>query len=130
MGNDNDVRLKTLSSVMRRNMTPEERHLWYDFLVRLPITVRRQKVFGSYIVDFYIPETKTVIEIDGIQHQTEENRDYDMRRDAYLNSLGLSVLRYPNYHIRRRFSYVSGDILDHLGLTQDDLIDSKTEQKK
>lgn len=53
---------------LRKNMTPEERHLWYDFLKQLPVTVRRQKVLGSYIVDFFIASANLVIEVDGSQH--------------------------------------------------------------
>ena len=52
-------------------MTPEEKHLWYDFLKKLPITVNRQKSIGNYIVDFYISSADLVIEIDGAQHEME-----------------------------------------------------------
>ena len=52
---------------LRKNMTPEEKHLWYDFLKKLPVTVNRQKNIGNYIVDFYIPSARLVIELDGIQ---------------------------------------------------------------
>ena len=65
--------LVTYSQSLRKNMTPEEKQIWYNFLKRLPYTVNRQKVIGNYIVDFYIAEKRTVIEIDGIQHKTEEN---------------------------------------------------------
>ena len=53
---------------LRKNMTKEERHLWYDFLRGLPVMVHRQKVIGKYIVDFYIAEANLVIELDGSQH--------------------------------------------------------------
>lgn len=56
------------AKVLRKNMTKEERHLWYDCLKQLPVTVHRQKVIGSYIVDFYIASVKIVIELDGSQH--------------------------------------------------------------
>ena len=56
---------------LRKNMTKEERHLWYDFLKGLPVMVHRQKVFGNYIADFYIAEAKLVIELDGSQHYEE-----------------------------------------------------------
>ena len=46
-------------------MTKEERHLWYDFLKKLPVTVNSQKVIGKYIVDFYIASSKLVVELDG-----------------------------------------------------------------
>ena len=56
------------AKVLRKNMTKEERHLWYDFLKTLPVMVHRQKVIGAYIVDFYIAEAKLIIELDGSQH--------------------------------------------------------------
>ena len=64
-------RLTKRSQHLRSNMTKEEKHLWYDFLKRIPYTVNRQKVFGRYIVDFFIAEAKIVIELDGSQHYTE-----------------------------------------------------------
>ena len=84
-------------------MTKEERHLWYDFLKNLPVTVRRQKVFGNYIVDFYIASAKLVIELDGSQHYGPAAQLADKNRDAYLNSLGLTVLRIPNNEINQNF---------------------------
>ena len=64
-------RLTANSQNSRKNMTPEEKHLWYDFLKKLPITVNRQKSIGNYIVDFYISSADLVIEIDGAQHEME-----------------------------------------------------------
>ena len=59
------------AQTLRKNMTSEERHLWYDFLKKLPMPIKRQKNIENYIVDFYIPQVKTVIEIDGIQHTAD-----------------------------------------------------------
>ena len=95
-------------------MTKEERHLWYDFLKGLPIMVHRQKVIGPYIVDFYIAKAKLVIELDGSQHYEEAGMKADRDRDAYLNSLGLRVLRYSNLDVNRNFNGVCEDILRHL----------------
>lgn len=100
---------------MRHQMTRQECHLWFDFLQSLPQTVRRQKVFGSYIVDFYIASHKLVIELDGSQHFDPAEQDYDARRDAYLRSLGLTVLRYANSDVDRNFRGVCEDILHHFG---------------
>ena len=75
-------------------MTPEEKQLWYHLLCRRPVPVKRQKIIGKYIVDFYIPEYKVVIEIDGKQHSYPENRIADAERDEYLSSLEIKVLRY------------------------------------
>ena len=101
---------------LRKNMTPEEKQLWYDFLKLLPLTVNRQKVIGSYIVDFYIHSARLVIEIDGIQHHSVEHLEKDVKRDAYLSSLGITVLRYDNDTVREEFSFVCEDILNRLGL--------------
>ena len=60
--------LTELSRTLRKNMTKEERHLWYDFLKNLPETVCRQKVVGRYILDFYCAAAKLAIELDGSQH--------------------------------------------------------------
>ncbi len=99
---------------MRHEMTRQERHLWFDFLQSLPQTVRRQKVFGSYIVDFYIASHKLVIELDGSQHYEDAGKNYDERRDAFLRSLGLTVLRFANSDVDKNFRGVCEEILLHL----------------
>ena len=106
---------------LRKNMTPEEKHLWYDFLKRLPFNVRRQHNIENYIVDFYIAEKKIVIEIDGIQHTSQENRNTDKERDAILSNWGITVLRYSNKDINRNFLAVVDDILKRLDISYDDL---------
>ena len=106
---------------LRKNMTAEERHLWYDFLKKLPIPVKRQKNIENYILDFYIPSAKLAIEIDGRQHKLAENRKDDRIRDEFLNSLGIAVVRYTNDDIRDRFQVVAKDILNRLGLGYEDL---------
>ena len=99
---------------LRKNMTKEERHLWYDFLKGLPVTVHRQKVIGPYIVDFYIASASIVIELDVWQHYEEAGLQSDRRRDAYLESLGLTVLRYSNADVNMRFESVCTHILQQL----------------
>ena len=95
-------------------MTKEERHLWYDFLKTLPVTVNRQKVVGRYIVDFYIASSNIVIELDGSQHYEGENVQADRVRDDYMKDLGLTVLRYSNLEINKNFEGVCQDILNHI----------------
>ena len=109
------------AQALRKNMTPEEKHLWYDFLKRLPLTVKRQHNIENYIVDFYIAEKKTVIEIDGKQHLSSENQEADEQRDAALAVWEISVLRYSNESIRNNFGAVTREILKHLGLNFCDL---------
>lgn len=65
-------KLKSNSQKLRKNMTREERKMWFDFLKKLPVNIYRQKIFGNYIVDFCCTEFKVIIEIDGSQHYTEE----------------------------------------------------------
>ena len=102
-------------------MTPEENHLWYDFLKKLPVTVKRQKIINNYIVDFYIDSAKTVIEIDGRQHKMSENKEADEQRDLALGKAGIKVLRYTNFDIHDRFHTVCTDILKELEIQASDL---------
>ena len=106
---------------LRKNMTREEKHLWYDFLKRLPFNVRRQHNIENYIVDFYIAKKKIVIEVDGRQHLLPENKYADKQRDADLANWGIVVLRYSNDSIRNHFHTVAADILKNLDLDFDQL---------
>ena len=108
---------------LRRNMTPEEKRLWYDFLKKIPYSVKRQHIIGDFIVDFYIPAKKIVIEIDGIQHTSEKHKIKDSARDLKLAEFEIFVLRYTNLDINTNFYAVANDILFNIGLTSDDLID-------
>ena len=111
-------RLTSNARNLRKNMTKEERHLWYDFLRELPVNVHRQKVIGRYIVDFYIAEIKLVIELDGSQHYEETAVHKDMERDVYLRSLGISVVRYSNADVNKNFAAVCQDICYRLKLEE------------
>ena len=95
-----------LAKELRKNMTPEEKHLWYDFLRKYPIKFSRQKIIGNYIVDFYCARANLVIELDGWQHGLEDETQKDEKRTEYLESLGLRVARIPNYQINDNFLYV------------------------
>ena len=112
------------AQALRKNMTPEEKHLWYDFLKRLPMKAHRQYNIGNYIVDFYIPQKQLVIEIDGIQHLTEEHQEKDQTRDEFLKGQGLRVLRFPNESIRKSFTDVCQIILNHVEVNFEDLKES------
>lgn len=116
MNNKNNEKLTAHAQSLRRTMTREERHLWYDFLRQLPVTVNRQKVIGHYIVDFYIASASLVIELDGSQHYEETGLAADAERDSYLRSLGLTVLRYANSDVNRNFRGVCEDIARQLAL--------------
>ncbi len=110
----NNPKLTPNAKALRKNMTKEERHLWYDFLKNLPLTIHRQKVIGVYIVDFYIASKKVVIELDGSQHYEIEGMEKDAERDAYLRSQGIMILRYSNLDINRNFDGVCQHIQECL----------------
>ena len=118
MNNTRNEKLTGNAKALRKNMTKEERHLWYDFLKTLPITVHRQKAMGNYIVDFYIAEAKIVIELDGSQHYDAKGQQNDRVRDEYLHSLGLSVLRYANSDVNHNFDGVCEDIWNRLKISE------------
>ena len=90
------------------------------FLKKLSVTVHRQKVIGSYIVDFYIADKKLVIELDGHQHGEPENREADEKRDRALGEYGIIVKRYRNKDIKQNFRGVCLDILWSIGIEEQD----------
>ena len=114
MNKTNNSKLTGNAKALRNNMTKEERHIWYDFLKTLPVTVNRQKVMGNYIVDFYIATAKLVIELDGSQHYKDSGIENDTKRDEFLNNLGIQILRYSNIDVNQRFESVCQDILNHI----------------
>ena len=110
MNKAHNPQLTPMAKTLRKNMTPEEKHLWYDFLKKLPQTVYRQKVIGPYIVDFYVATPQTVIEVDGMQHGQDAQREKDQVRDDYLRAQGCRVLRYANWQVKQNFADVCEDI--------------------
>lgn len=106
--------LRANAQALRKEMTPQERKLWFRFLRRLNVRVNRQKVIGYYIADFYCHAAKTVIELDGTQHFENAGEAHDRVRDDYLRELGLTVLRYSNRDMRENYAGVCSDILRNL----------------
>ena len=96
---------------LRRNMTPQERHLWYDFLRYCKPRFRRQEIIGPYIADFFCYDAKLVIEVDGSQHFSPETKAYDNARTAYFHSLGIRIMRVDNGQINRNFEGVCDGII-------------------
>ena len=121
MRQDYNKKFVGMAQELRKNMTPEEKQLWYQFLKKLPVTVNRQKNIGDFIVDFYISSADIVIEIDGRQHKMKDNAEADRLRDEELGRRGLKVLRYNNQSVRDNFNAVCMDILNNLGLKAKDL---------
>ena len=103
MQSKHNKQLVPFAKQLRKEMTKEERHVWYDFLRAYPISFSRQKVLGKYIADFYCAKAKLVIELDGSQHYEPSGIEHDSLRSLYLESLGLNVLRIPNNEISRNF---------------------------
>ena len=98
---------------LRKNMTKEERHLWYDFLRQYPVRFLRQKVIDQYIVDFYCHDARLIIELDGSQHFEEKMLQKDRNRTIELEKRNLKVIRIPNNEINYNFSGVC-DYIDHI----------------
>ena len=97
---------------LRKEMTKEERHLWYDYLRTHPIRFVRQKVLGKYIADFYSAQAKLVIELDGSQHYEEKAMLKDKIRTQRIEKWELTVIRIPNNEVNNRFNEVC-DFIDN-----------------
>lgn len=106
MYSKHNKQLIPLARHLRKEMTSEERQLWYCFLRSYPVRFSRQKVLGKYIADFYCAEAKLVIELDGSQHYEDDNIQKDAERTAFLEEYGLKVLRVPNNEINRNFRVI------------------------
>ena len=103
MERKHNKKIVPIAKVLRKNMTKEERHLWYDFLRQYPVKFLRQKPLGKYIADFYSAQAKLIIELDGSQHYEDINIEKDTERTNYLKQYGLTVIRIPNNQINQNF---------------------------
>ena len=95
-----------LAKNLRKNMTPWERKLWFEFLRTFPVRFQRQKAIGNYIVDFYCAKARLVIELDGSQHYCKNNIIKDEIRSEKLEEFNLTVIRIPNNEVDENFSGV------------------------
>ena len=110
-----------LAKDLRKNMTPWERKLWYEFLRNYPVRFQRQKAIGNYIADFYCAKARLIIELDGGGHYIEEQLAKDTIRTTALGSMNLTVLRICNLDIDRNFRGVCEQIdltVKNLSLSQ------------
>ena len=103
MQRKHNKQLVSLAKQLRKEMTKEERHLWYDFLRSYPVRFSRQKVLGNYIADFYCAEARLVIELDGSQHYEPEEMQKDAERTVFLEKYGLEVIRISNNEVGKNF---------------------------
>ena len=113
-----------MAKKLRKEMTKEERHLWYDFLRNYPVKFVRQKVLGKYIADFYSAKAGIVIELDGSQHYEEAQLKEDAARTAFLEGYGLKIIRIPNNEVSRNFrgvcEYIDGAVRQSLSQKSED----------
>jgi very-short-patch-repair endonuclease len=106
--------LTTRAQALRRDPTPAERKLWYEFLRDLPYKFTRQKPLGHYVADFYCSSQQLVIELDGDSHYTDGAQRHDRRRTAVLQLQGLRVARFTNTDVLQNFESVCRVILGML----------------
>ena len=95
-----------LAKELRKNMTPWERKLWYEYLRQYPVRFQRQKAIGNYIADFYCAKARLVVELDGGGHYTAEQAEQDRRRTEALERMNLQVLRVSNLDIQNNLQGV------------------------
>ncbi len=96
----NILKLKERRVELRKSSTSEEKILWlYLRKEQLGFKFRRQHSIGGYIADFYCPEKKLVIELDGPQHYKKDNLEYDKIRSEFFAELGIKVIRYTNLEV-------------------------------
>ena len=94
------------SRCLRKNMTKQEKHLWYDYLSGYPVRWYKQRIIDNFIVDFYCAKAKLVIEVDGGQHYEKDAMEYDEFRTKIINLYGIEVLRFLNSDIDKNFEGV------------------------
>lgn len=105
--------LTNVAKTLRKNMTKEERHLWYDFLRSYPVRFLRQKVIDDYVVDFYCHKARLIIELDGSQHYEAKGLLKDKIRTERIESRNLYVVRIPNNVVNSNFRGVC-EYIDYL----------------
>lgn len=91
---------------LRKEMTPWERHLWFCYLKTYKVKFYSQRIFGSYIVDFFCRRAMLAIELDGSGHFMDDQKEKDIVRTKYLEALGIKVIRFTNYEVDKNFQGV------------------------
>lgn len=100
---EHNINNKPLAKILRRNMTPWERKLWYCFLKEYPVRFQRQKCIDNYIVDFYCFRAKIIVELDGSGHYNLISQQKDNQRTKKMEQNGLKVIRFCNIDIDKNF---------------------------
>ena len=101
-----DKRNIPLAKTLRKDATPQEKHLWYDFLSGYPVRFQRQKAIDHFIADFYCHQARLIVEIDGSGHYTPEGERQDAFRTEVLEDYGLTVIRFTNRQVDENFEGV------------------------
>ena len=99
-------KLLSIAKILRRNMTRQEKHLWYDFLRQYPLKIYKQRIIDQYIADFYCHSARMVIELDGSQHYTNQGKAQDETRTKVFEGYGIYVLRFSNKDVDDNFEGV------------------------
>jgi very-short-patch-repair endonuclease len=106
--------LKSHAREMRRDPTPGERKLWFDFLAAYPQKFTRQKPLGCYVADFYCARARLVVEVDGDSHFTDRGKRYDEGRTEAFALRGIRVIRFTNSEVTQQFEAVCARIVEAL----------------
>ena len=120
MDRKHNSKIVPFAKELRKNMTKEERHLWYDFLRDYPVRFKRQKVLGKYIADFYCAKANIVVELDGSQHYEQEGLMDDEKRTEYLSQFGIKVVRISNLDVLKNFegvcTFIDNEVKQSIGV--------------
>ena len=101
-----NFKLRDTSRLLRKNLTKQEKRLWYDYMALHKVRWYKQRIIDNFIVDFYCSKAKLVVELDGSQHFTEQGEAYDKERTAILESYGIKVIRFSNNDVDANFEGV------------------------
>jgi len=109
--------LRQFSRELRKNSTDAERRLWSKLRLRQlnGFQFYRQRIIVNYIMDFFCPKAKLVVEVDGGQHYSGEKQKSDFKRDEYLKRIGIKVLRFSDREVLTNMDGVLENILENLG---------------
>ena len=110
MDRKHNKKITPAAKMLRKTLTKEERHLWYDLLKDYPVRFYRQKVLGNYIADFYCAKAKLIVELDGAQHYQDQGAVQDAVRTAYLEQYDLQIVRFSNRDVNENFCGVCEQI--------------------
>ena len=99
-------KLLNIARILRRNMTRQEKHLWYDFLRYYPVKIYKQRIIDNFIADFYCHSVRLIIELDGSQHYTSRGKARGEARTEILEKYGIYVLRFSNKDVDDYFEDV------------------------